>query len=383
MTITFFFNYLNHHQVLVADEMYNLLGDDFRFVATYPRNPQELKGGADYSDRPYCVLASETEQANILAHELNRNSDVCVFGAGNLEYVKERAHTNKLSFEVGERWLKRGLLNILSPRLLKWWWLYQTRLKNKPFYKLCASAFVAKDDELLGCYKSRHYKWGYFTEVPSEFSCSKFQVLGNLCHLKHSETIKLMWCARFIDLKYPELALDCAKRLKENGYRFQLDMYGDGPLRKSLELKVESFGMSDEVKFHGNVPNSEIQEAMQEGDIFLFTSDRQEGWGAVANEAMANGCCLVGSDSIGAIPYLIKEGKNGMIFKNGSTIDLFEKVKFLIDNPEERINMARQGYSDMKNLWSPKHAAESLLQLIKDLEYHKETSIIEGPCSKA
>jgi len=385
MTITFFFNYLNHHQVLVADEMYNLLGDDFRFVATYPRNPQELKGGADYSDRPYCVLAPETEQANILAHELNRNSDVCVFGAGNLEYVKERAHTNKLSFEVGERWLKRGLLNILSPRLLKWWWLYQTRLRNKPFYKLCASAFAAKDDELLGCYKSRHYKWGYFTSV-SEVVSEGFipQQAQELEFQKVSNTpIRLMWCARLIDWKHPELAIKCAKKLKEDGYRFQLDMYGDGPLRESLEFRVESLGLSDEVKFQGNVPNAKIQEAMQENNIFLFTSDRQEGWGAVANEAMANGCCLVGSDEIGSIPYLIQNGRNGLVFKSRSSSNLYEIVKFLIDNPLRRIQIAQQGYEYICKLWCPKAAADNLLHLITDLQRGMETSIIVGPCSQA
>ena len=32
---------------------------------------------------------------------------------------------------------------------------------------------------------------------------------------------------------------------------------------------------------------------MEKADIFLFTSDRREGWGAVANEAMNSACALV------------------------------------------------------------------------------------------
>ena len=41
MRLVLYTNYLNHHQVPVADELYRLLGDDFRFVATLPRNEKE------------------------------------------------------------------------------------------------------------------------------------------------------------------------------------------------------------------------------------------------------------------------------------------------------------------------------------------------------
>lgn len=374
MTITFFFNYLNHHQVLVADEMYRLLGNNFHFVATYVRNTNELKGGMDYSSRPYCLFASETKEANAIAHELNLNSDTCVYGAGNLKFMVERSKTGKLSFEVSERWLKKGLLNIFSPRLLYWWWIYQTQLRKKAFYKLCASAYAAKDDYYLGCYRDKHFKWGYFTAINE----------GAFCPAKAStDIVRLIWCARFIKWKHPELAIDCARKLKEEGCSFILDMYGDGKLRPTMESKVQDLGLSDVVKFHGNVPNNIIQQAMIASDICLFTSDRQEGWGAVANEAMAAHCCLVGSHEIGSIPYLIKDGKNGLTFKSRSSSDLFSKTKSLINNPQQRKQLAEQGYNDLFNYWSPKHAAESLLQLIEDLQNGSKTTIKEGPCSIA
>ena len=110
MTLTFYSNFLNHHQVLIADELYILLGKDFRFVATLPRDEKELKGGADYRSRPYCILAGESAEAHDEAMRLARESDTCVFGACSQEYAVERARQKNcgLSFEVGERWLKRG-----------------------------------------------------------------------------------------------------------------------------------------------------------------------------------------------------------------------------------------------------------------------------------
>ena len=42
--IVFFSNYLNHHQMPLADAFYELLGDDYAFVATMPVEAEHLKG---------------------------------------------------------------------------------------------------------------------------------------------------------------------------------------------------------------------------------------------------------------------------------------------------------------------------------------------------
>lgn len=377
MKLAFFCNYLNHHQVCIADSLFSLLKKDFVFVATLPRNKKELKGGVDYSNRPYCLLACESEEGHLQALEFARIAEVCVFGACSQEYATERAKQKNcgIAFELGERWLKRGWINVLSPVLRRWWVNYMRFYRTVPYYKLCSSAFTAHDDEKIGCYKGRHFKWGYFTEV-----ATNLETLGT--H-NVSETVSIMWCSRFIDWKHPELALDCVKRLKEDGYNIVLDMYGDGPLLKDSEAWVKNHALSDVVKFHGNVPNTQIHLAMRNSSIFLFTSDRQEGWGVVGNEALAAGCCLVGSDEIGAVPFLVKDRTNGIIFKSKCPLDLYKKVKWILDNPDERRSLSRRGREDMLNIWNASNAAKCLLQLIDDLQNNRETSLKEGPCSIA
>lgn len=376
MTITFFWNYLNHHQVLVADELFKLLRENFKFVATLPLNVNELKGGEDYSNRPYCLIALESDEAKVNALALARNSDVCVFGACSQDYALERAKQPDcgLAFECGERWLKKGWMNVLSPVLRTWWRNYRKYYKKAPFYKLCSSAFAAKDDEKLGCYRGKHFKWAYFAD-------------GSLTIdrpiITSQSIVRLMWCARFIDWKHPEMAIECAKKLKADGYYFKLNMFGEGPLKERMQQLVADYGLSNEVHFNGNVPNEQVNEAMRQSDIFLFTSDKQEGWGVVANEAMSNGCCLVGSDEIGAVPYLVEEGKTGLVFKSKNVDSLYEKVKLLMDNPQRRIQIAESGRKNMLECWNARHAAESFLQLVDDLCNGRDTSIKEGPCSKA
>lgn len=375
--IVFFSNFLNHHQVLFADELYKATGQAFIFVASYEM-PDSFKrsGYPDYSDRPY-LLKAYTNDINLdKAYDLARNADVALFGSASLQFEIERMKRGKLSFEVGERWLKRGLINLFSPRLLKKQWYYHSLFYNKPLYKLCASAYAATDAKRLFSFKNRCYKWGYFTKVDN------FDIESVLAAKMDYET-SIMWCARFIDWKHPELAVKLARMLKDNDYHCKIDMFGGGPeLNKIMQL-IERLDVNDMVHVVGNKPNSEIIQEFRSHDIFIFTSDQNEGWGAVLNEAMSNGCTVVASESIGAVPFLVEDEKNGMIFKNRNLNSLFQKVVHLLDNPEKRNHMAVSAYHTMKDLWSPHNAAESLLQLIDDLRNGYDTKIKVGPCSKA
>lgn len=373
MTIVFFCNYLNHHQVYVADEMYQLLGEDFRYVATMPCDSRQLKGGEDYSSRSYCIMAAESDEAHSMALEHAENADVCVFGACSQEYAVRRAVSNPggLAFEMGERWLKRGALNILSPVLCSWWLNYSRYYRKANFYKLCSGAFVAADDVRLGCYKGRHFKWGYFPALPN------LKLLP-----KENKAIQIMWCARLISWKHPEMPLQLAKRLKIDGYKFHINIVGDGELRSQLKKLISEYGIADCVTLQGNLPNEQVLKAMSESDVFLFTSDRQEGWGVVLNEAMSAGCCVVANKAIGSVPYLIKEQETGLTY-NGSIGSLYSKVKYLLDYPKDCKRIGMNAHHYIQQVWSPANAARSLLTLVEELSAGGDTSITTGPCSNA
>lgn len=395
MKLVFYSVVLNHHQAPVADEFYWLLGDEYCFVELI--NLGDMKGATDdYSKRPYLLRAWESTETHERAMELARTAECCVFGGTDaLPFEKERMKLGLLSFDMGERWLKKGWKSLASPRLLKWLSAYYIGgWSKKPIYKLCMSAFAAEDHNRLGTFKGKCYKWGYFTQVnlhnenPSTGSGinhpgESFEPLEPLNLSETANFVRLMWCARFIDWKHPELPIHLADRLRKNGISFTLDMYGDGIMREALEQKSNELGLSDCVKFHGNIPNDQIHQAMQEHNIFLFTSDRGEGWGAVANEAMSEGCLLIGSDEIGAVPYLVKDGENGLIFKSRDLDSLHEKVVWAIKHTGECLTMRKSAIQSMQNIWSPENAAKSLLRLIDNLKQDRDTPFDDGPCSLA
>lgn len=385
MKLVFYSLILNHHQACIADEFFNLLGDDYAFVET--AECHDSKGGAvDYSQRPYLVKAWSDPTEYAKAMQMALEADVCVFsGYEALPFEKARMKRGLLSFDMGERMLKRGWLNLASPRILKMVMAYHLGgWSKKPIYKLCCSAFGKGDQYKLHSFRAKCYKWGYFIDVPTVVSDGMFEV--------NKSCVKFMWCARFLKLKHPELIIKMAQNLKREGYGFHLDIYGDegnaAPseevyTRNDLEHLTEEYGVKDAVTFYGNKPNDVIIKAMQEHDVFLFTSDQREGWGAVVNESMANGCAVISSNVIGSTGYLVKDGITGFSFNNLNSDSLTENAKWLIEHPAELEQMKKQAYATMRDVWSPRKAAEALLKLIDDLKNGRETSIVTGPCSKA
>ena len=376
--IVFYSLVLNHHQAPVADALWDLTKGDYRFVELSGSNAFRKGGDIDYSSRPYLIKAWKDKSSYTSAMDLAKTADVCVFGGMDaLAFQTERLKLGLLSFEMGERWLKRGIWNLLSPRLLKFLFSYYSRgWRKKPLYKLCASAYAVNDQYKFNTYKGKCYKWGYFTEVP--------EIPTRFCNHNHSSHgISMMWCSRMIDWKHPELPVMLARKLKQAGYAFKIDIYGSGEEWESIRQMVDRFDLKEEVVLHGSVSNETVVKEMRSHDVFLFTSDRNEGWGAVANEAMANGCALVASDAIGCVPYLIEDGENGLVFHSNDVDSLYNKVKGVLNNKEMISLISSKGIETMQKEWAPYVAAERLINLATALRNEGDTPFKSGPCSKA
>lgn len=377
MKIAYFSNYFNHHQKPVAEAMNAIEGVEYIFVCTTGVPEFRKKLGYQEMTADYVLDVTLSNENRQKAVELARTADVAIFGGGKVRnFAIERLKLKKLSFDTSERRFKRGYINMFSLNLLKHQWMYWCYGRKAPFYMLSCSAYTANDFNFLGSFIGKCYKWAYFTRVNK-------LVIEDVLAAKRQPRCRIMWCSRFIGWKHPEMCIELAKRLKTDGANFEINMYGNGPLIEQYQQKVLHEALSDYVHIMGNRKNDEILAAMQQHNIFLFTSDQNEGWGAVANEAMSNGCALIGSDKIGAVPFLVKDGANGRIFKSKDADSLYSAVKSLVVDRNLCEQLAREAYLNMREIWSPENAAKSLLTLINDLQNGKDTSIMEGPCSKA
>lgn len=381
MIISFYTNYVNHHQIPLADEFYKILGEDYHYIAIC--NTQELiqaMSGYKEIKRPYIIRSYESLIAQKQAYELAVNSDVVIYSTPEtLPFVLARYKAKKsgLTFEFGERWFKKGLLNLLSPRLLKNKWVYHIYCPKKTVFKLCASAYASYDESLMQSFKGKCLKWGYFTAVPD------INIEDTIKLKRKKSGIKILWVARFLKLKHPEKMIQLALRLKQDQYDFSIDMIGEGPLFNQIKNQITTCGLDGNIRLIGVMPNDLVIKTMREYDIFCFTSDKNEGWGAVLNEAMSAGCCPVVNQNIGSARFLIKDGFNGYMYENDNLDDFVKKVEYLIDNNNKREQMSFEAYKTMKDEWNPKEAAVRLIEFCRNYDANNITFYKSGPMSIA
>lgn len=381
MKLVFITNYIHHHQIPLADEFYRILGEEYKYVATDALPEWLIKGGYDPSiSRPYVIRAYENDLKRQGAKKLVNDADVVIVGSAPEEYVEKRIEAGELTFRYSERWFKKKPWFLSGPHAWFSLWHDHIRYRNKPLYMLAASAYTCRDVNAVGAYKNKVFKWGYFTKV-EDFP---LEASANFCTSSEEAEVHIMWCARFLRWKHPELPILLAKRLKDNGYKFVLDMYGSGTELEPTKRLASELGVLDVVHFLGNLPNDEILKQMRRHEIFLFTSDKNEGWGAVLNESMSNGCAVVASNMIGSVPFLVEDGVNGLIFQSESIDSLESKVESLLTNQEFRQRLAENAVVTMRTLWSPNNAAQQFLQLVQAINNHNINSVAKnGPCSQA
>ena len=381
MKVTFYSNFLTHHQVPFCLEMKKILGDDFKFVSTMKIFQWRLDLGFKDLDQEYdfVVRAYENDEEYARAKKLADESDIVIIGSTTDDLIEDRLKADKITFRYRSRILlfTDGFWKTIFNKE-KWHLLYQRHLKyrnNKNLYMLCANAYGANDFGALGLYKNKMYKWSYFLET------NHYDIDKLIEEKEKNEKMEIVWVARFIGWKHPEIAIFLAKTLKEQNYNFKLKMLGTGYLEEEMKRRIKEFKLEDVVEIVGQVPSDKVKDYYEKANIFIGTSDSNEGWGAVVNEAMNAGCVIIANKKMGSVPFLIKDKENGIIYR--SYQELEDAVKLVIDNKELRKKLGENAYEFITEKWNAKVGAENLVKLFESIIEGKEVEIEDGPASKA
>lgn len=380
MKVAFFSNFLNHHQLPFCLAMDKLTEGQFTFVATMPVPQERLQMGYHDMNRqyPFVLTTYDSAENERLAQLLALRSDVIITGSAPEIYTRMRIKQGKLTFRYSERIYKRGTWRALSPRGFCGMMRKHRKYRKAPLYMLCASAYTPYDFSLTGAYSGKAFKWGYFPEVKRQDVDALMQQKGE------KGRVSLLWVGRFIDFKHPEAAIRLAEKLKRRGYEFKLSLIGNGAMEESLRQMIREKQLEDCVSMLGAMSPEAVRGQMEQADIFMFTSDFNEGWGAVLNEAMNSGCAVVASHAIGSVPFLIHEGENGLIYRNGDEKGLFDRVVRLIEHPQAREEMGKRAYQALVEQWNAETAARRFMQLCQAIQDGRPLDLFEeGPCSRA
>lgn len=212
---------------------------------------------------------------------------------------------------------------------LTWIHTYDKGLKLRKYYeKMDKVICVAK-------YGSDMFKEEINDKVDSDFCYNpvddkKIIAMGNEpIDIKRPDGILFVSVARHSPEKGYERLLKIVSRLKNEGYKFNIWLVGDGPSHNSLLDLSSKLNISDIVCFIGNQNNP--HKYTVHGDVFVCPSYR-EGYSTACTEAIILGIPVV-TTPVGGGQEIIEASKAGLLTEM-SDESLYEGMKTVLDRPE-------------------------------------------------
>lgn len=359
MKVVLVSNYLNPHMIPLCTAFNsNPQVQEFKFIALTQQSKMRADMGFsnDNLKHSYVFRAYLNDEAFKKALQITENADVAIVGEAADEFIHVRMKNNKLTYLSSERFYRLGLWRRFIPSSYRKKKNRFLQYKDRKMYFLTIGAYLPYELQLLRFPIQKCFQWAYFPYV------YEFQ---NKMKMSEERHIKILWVGRMIRIKHPEEAIKVAVKLEESGVDFTLKMIGEGPILPIIKEKIKEKNMFDHIRLLGNCSPESVQKQMAESDVFLFTSDYFEGWGAVLNEAMAQGCIPVASYKAGASEVLIENGNNGYIYHK--IAQAVKAISEIYVDAESRKMVSARAKDTIEVRWNAQTAVNRFIRVTNNL----------------
>jgi hypothetical protein len=180
---------------------------------------------------------------------------------------------------------------------------------------------------------------------------------------------RIISVGRLVAFKGFEHLIDACAELMRRGFDFVCDILGDGPLRETLQTKINSLNLSSRVTLLGSLSQRAVLEKIQAADIFALASviDAQgasDVFPTVILEAMASARAVV-STRLAGIPELVVNGETGLLLFPGDTAALTNALQHLLCDRDLRLRYGRAGRARIEQHFQIEDTVAPLLKLFE------------------
>jgi glycosyltransferase involved in cell wall biosynthesis len=157
---------------------------------------------------------------------------------------------------------------------------------------------------------------------------------------KGDEFFRIGYTGRFslYDLLPP--IIDAISILKEQGYKIQLFLIGDGITRKNMELYVKQKNLEENIKFLGSKPHKEVSNLINQFHCLVLPMLNNICPSAVAIkilEGVMKGKIIITTNSGNNVSLFL--GNNDLVLKKCTSNSIAEKIKLVYNNFDKYINI--------------------------------------------
>jgi glycosyltransferase involved in cell wall biosynthesis len=180
---------------------------------------------------------------------------------------------------------------------------------------------------------------------------------------------RIVSVGRLVPFKGFDDLIDACDELARRRIDFVCDIIGDGPLRETLQAKIEQLDLSSRVNLLGSLSQDAVLEKLQAADIFALasTTDAQgatDVFPTVILEAMASARPVV-STRLAGIPELVVDGQTGMLAPPGDSTALAHALEQLLRDPELRLRFGHSGRARIEQDFRIEQTVAPLINLFQ------------------
>jgi glycosyltransferase involved in cell wall biosynthesis len=170
--------------------------------------------------------------------------------------------------------------------------------------------------------------------------------LANTPQILPVNPYRLLHVGRLIEWKRVDMLMRAFARVREHFPRAELLIIGTGPEEAALKKLAIDLSFGTSVVFTGGVYDPQLLgQYLMASRLYVLA-----GMGGLSiNDAMCFGLPILCSVGDGTEKVLVREGVNGRYFRDGDEDDLFEKIVWFFDHPEQSQEMGHKSEEIIRN----------------------------------
>jgi len=140
-----------------------------------------------------------------------------------------------------------------------------------------------------------------------------------------------------------------------------IKIIGDGPQYSKL-VKLTRKLNATHIEFLGRVEGKDKIKYLENAMATIVPSVCYETFGLTALESLSVGTPVIAANT-GSLPFIVNDGKNGLLFESGNYMDLRDKIKKLVKEKNLAYEMGLCGINTVKKKYNPNKYYNKLMAI--------------------
>jgi len=184
-----------------------------------------------------------------------------------------------------------------------------------------------------------------------------------------SSPVQILSVGRLVAFKGFDYLIEACELLRQRSIQFRCEIIGDGPLRESLQQRIDDLRLGSLVTLLGALPQDRVLEKLQHCDVFALASTVDDAGASdifptVILEAMASARPVV-STAVAGIPEAVVDKETGLLAPAGESALFADALEALCRDSDLRARYGSAGRTRIEQHFQIETTVRPLLELFE------------------